>query len=168
MELLKIKGATASNNTATNASKFSYTQLVRQLGITGLYTGVVSTWMRDVPFSVLYFSTYSQAKNRLVTTDTQHDKVMPFVAGAVAGTTAAAITTPLDVIKTRVHAAAVRAETGTFWRSEVQLVRHTVSKLWYNEGVSALFKGIVPRCLIISPLFGITMTCYEKFQSTFH
>lgn len=165
--ILVYTGATSS----ASSIKFSYMELIHSLGVSGLYTGVLSTWLRDVPFSIIYFSMYSQCKSRLIDTTTQqcnNDKLMPFISGAIAGTSAAALTTPLDVIKTRVHASAVRAPVGQFWNNERQLITHKVRSLYHTEGMSALFRGIVPRCLIISPLFGITMTCYEKLQDAFH
>jgi hypothetical protein len=92
-----------------------------------------------------------------------------FAAGAIAGTTAAAVTTPLDVVKTRVHSAAkpVRLSPSEYWSREFRLVGEQFPAIWRNEGPTAFLKGIVPRCLIISPLFAITMSCYEKFQSIF-
>ncbi len=36
-----------------------------------------------------------------------------------------------------------------------------------EEGPRALFKGVIPRVMIISPLFGITLATYEVLQGYF-
>jgi len=173
MELLKIQGATMNDKVLSGEipAKIPYSTLLRTLGLTGLYCGVLSTLARDVPFSMIYFSLYAQSKDYLMrqqTTD-QYSNVLPFIAGAIAGTTAAAITTPIDVIKTRVHRAArpQRIDFAQFWRREIDMIATTYHSTVTREGYRALLKGIVPRCLIISPLFAITMTAYEFMQTQF-
>ena len=169
MELLKIQGATMAEKVKSGAlaAPTPYGVLIRQLGVTGMYTGVLATLARDVPFSMIYFSLYSQTKLWLLR-DTKPGEmgIKPFLAGAIAGTIAAAVTCPIDVIKTRVHANAV--PTRLAWAEFLANERHLLSSTWRNtvanEGYASLFKGLAPRCLIISPLFAITMGCYEKFQ----
>jgi hypothetical protein len=162
MELLKIQGATMSEKIKAGllAKPTPYTEIVRNLGLTGLYTGILSTLTRDIPFSMVYFSLYSQSKKRLEAMNIDPS----FPAGVIAGTFAAAITCPVDVIKTRVQAAVTPKPMALadFAKQEVSLLVGTAKKVYKNEGPKAFFKGIVPRCLIISPLFGITMFCYEN------
>jgi len=152
-------------------AKIPYTTLLRTLGVTGLYCGVLSTLARDVPFSMIYFSLYAQSKEYLTDhiTATEYANWLPFLAGAIAGTTAAAVTTPIDVIKTRVHRAAKpeRIDFAQFAQREVSMIATTYTATVSREGYGALLKGILPRCLIISPLFAITMTAYEFMQITF-
>jgi hypothetical protein len=77
----------------------------------------------------------------------------------------------LDVIKTRVHAAASPTahvhSIGYFVSRETSSIVNTTRKILVEEGAGAFFKGIIPRCLIISPLFAITMTVYEMLQKRF-
>lgn len=186
MELLKIQGATMSEKLRSGqlTQRIPYSTLIRGLGVTGLYTGVLATLVRDVPFSVIYFSLYAYMKRTLLgqtetgesingktNTDNQPKTlgIKPFLAGAVAGTLAAAISCPMDVIKTRVHANAVAEPVplSTFFSRECRLLRHHTTAIIREEGYRALAKGLVPRCLIISPLFAITMACYEAFQQRF-
>ena len=35
--------------------------MVKEMGIRGMYTGTVATGMRDVPFSIVYFSLYGMS-----------------------------------------------------------------------------------------------------------
>jgi solute carrier family 25 (mitochondrial aspartate/glutamate transporter), member 12/13 len=172
MELLKIQGATMQEKLKSGElkEKLSYTQLCRNLKISGLYTGVAATLLRDVPFSMIYFSLYAQTKRMLTEGNTASNGsvgLKALAAGAIAGTAAAAVTCPVDVIKTRVHASATpiaALSASEFFSRELTLIRDHTSSILQKEGAGAFFKGIVPRCAIISPLFAITMSCYEKFQ----
>ncbi len=160
----KIKAGTLKQATP-------YATLVRQLGVTGMYTGVLATLARDVPFSMIYFSLYAQTKALLIGDAPAGASLglKPFLAGALAGTIAAAVTCPIDVIKTRVHAEATpsRLAWSEFVARERFLLTSTTKNVIAQEGYKSLFKGLGPRCLIVSPLFAITMACYEKFQASF-
>jgi len=114
MELLKIQGATMAEKIKAGTLKVAtpYSTLIRQLGVTGMYTGVLSTLARDVPFSMIYFSLYAQTKAMLL--DQQQPGaplgIKPFLAGAVAGTAAAATTCPIGQhTSARARGAAVAA-----------------------------------------------------------
>ncbi|VDP91368.1 unnamed protein product [Echinostoma caproni] len=61
-------------------------------GFRGLYRGYLSTISREIPFSFIQFPVWEQLKVRLTSA----------FCGSLAGCTAGAITTPLDVAKTRI------------------------------------------------------------------
>jgi solute carrier family 25 aspartate/glutamate transporter 12/13 len=172
MELLKIQGATMASKVKAGLMKpMTYGELIKSLGVSGLYTGVAATLMRDVPFSMAYFAGYGALMNVFINDDNR-DQTGRYglVSGMLAGTVCAAATTPVDVIKTRVHSNAQPQQfdgVGSFLRNEVTLVRGEVARLLQNEGAGALIKGVVPRSMIIGPLFAITMTCFETFKSVF-
>lgn len=147
----------------------SYIKLIKDLGFSGLYTGALSTLIRDVPFSMVYFTSYGELKDSLASSDSFSPESAAFAAGAIAGTFAAFISCPMDVVKTRVHAAAtpVKLSLGEYASREVDLVKTQFRKIVTNEGYGALMKGVLPRCMIISPLFAITMTVYENILEAF-
>jgi Na+/H+-dicarboxylate symporter len=66
-------------------------------------------------------------------------------ASAGAGMMAAALDTPADTIKTRLQAGSGK------YTGIVDCVKKTLAE----EGVHAFTKGLIPRILIISPLFGM-------------
>lgn len=78
-------------------------QIVRQLGLFGLYRGVAACLLRDIPFSGIYFSVYAHLKRDVFNDSEKHPIGLGqlFLAGAGAGMPAAYFTTPADVIKTR-------------------------------------------------------------------
>ena len=139
-----------------------------------LFTGVSSTLIRDVPFSMMYW--YSVEKLRLALADrftSDNPKVdnlaAAFVGGNIAGAAISAVTTPGDVLKTRIQVNATHSNntstiagehtggrTGPF-REMANLVKH--------EGASSLFRGWIPRALRGGPTCGIVLVAYELVKS---
>lgn len=76
-------------------------QVVKSLGIRGMYTGTTATLSRDVPFSILFFPGYANLK--ALTADKDGNNSIPslLISGGTAGSIAAGLVTPTDVIKTR-------------------------------------------------------------------
>ena len=69
--------------------------------------------------------------------------------------------TPLDVIKTRMQATPPPGVAP--YKGWVPTVTRIVSE----EGAGALFKGVGPRTIIISPLFGIALMVKETLANFF-
>lgn len=78
-------------------------QIVRQLGLLGLYKGASACLLRDIPFSGIYFTAYAHLKRDYFgeTADRPLNMLELLAAGSIAGMPAAYLTTPADVIKTR-------------------------------------------------------------------
>jgi len=111
----------------------------------GFYKGFSTTVMRDVPFSFIQFPLYEFLRDRWAAK--QGQEVSPSqgaLCGSVGGAVAAAVTTPLDVAKTRlmlgVDSQGVRYTTMT----------STLRRVYTEAGVSGLLLGIVPRVSMIS------------------
>lgn len=64
----------------------------------------------------------------------------------------------MDVVKTRLQVAPKEGE--RVYKGMADCYRHIIK----TEGVGALFKGVVPRTMIVSPLFAITVLVYEAQQ----
>ncbi|CAI7815947.1 unnamed protein product [Closterium sp. NIES-53] len=78
-------------------------QTVAVEGVAGLYSGYTAALLRNLPTNVLNFSTFEYLKMAILhvrhsTSLRPHESM---AAGAVAGALSAALTTPLDVVKTR-------------------------------------------------------------------
>jgi solute carrier family 25 aspartate/glutamate transporter 12/13 len=135
--------------------------IVRNLGLMGLYKGASACLLRDVPFSAIYFPTYNHLKKDLFgESPTKKLGVLQLLsAGAIAGMPAAYLTTPCDVIKTRLQVEARKGDTAYTG------LRHAAKTIWKEEGFQAFFKGGPARIIRSSPQFGFTLAAYEVLQS---
>ncbi|KAM9320635.1 mitochondrial glutamate carrier 1-like [Gastrophryne carolinensis] len=142
------------------APKMSATQiaagLLRTEGVKGLYKGLGATLLRDVPFSIIYFPLFANIhKLGRSSPDGKVPFLHSFLAGCVAGSTAAVAVNPCDVIKTRLQSLHKGANEETY-NGIIDCAR----KIWVKEGPSAFLKGSGCRALIIAPLFGIVQVVY--------
>lgn len=158
MEIVKIRLQVAQTGVGA-PTMFS---VVQELGLLGLYRGSAATLLRDVPFSMLYFPIYSYLK--LAFRDAEAGRTSfgyCFLAGTGAGVFSAFLSTPADVIKTRLQVAPT--EGAKPYAGVVDCTRAIVRE----EGAAALFKGSGPRMGIIAPLFGIALMVYEILGDKF-
>lgn len=136
------------------AERQSATQVVKTLGLKGLYTGTMATLSRDVPFSVLFFPAYANIKKYFADENGNNSLGTTLISGGVAGAIAAGAVTPSDVIKTR-----LQMKGG---KEKYQSMGNALRKILNEEGVSALYKGAIPRMAVVGPLFAITLVCFEQ------
>ena len=154
-----VKQRTQARGTATSIASFKAT--LASEGIRGFYRGYFSTIIREVPFSLIQFPLWEHLKQRVSSyTGQPITALQSSVCGAVSGGIAAAITTPLDVVKTRI----MLAEQGSVVaRGSVTSVMRSVVR---DRGVVGLFAGIGPRVLWISIGGSIFLGVYEKVKMT--
>ncbi|NWR83056.1 SAMC protein, partial [Furnarius figulus] len=126
-------------------------------GVQGLYRGYKSTVLREIPFSLVQFPLWESLKD-LWSWKQGHvvDSWQSAVCGAFAGGFAAAVTTPLDVAKTRI----MLAKAGS--RNASGNVLTALGGIWRTQGLSGLFAGVVPRMAAISLGGFIFLGTYEK------
>lgn len=124
--------------------------------IRGLYRGWNTTIMREIPFTIIQFPLYEWLKQEwsVLEGDTKLSLAKGAICGSIAGGIAAAATTPLDVIKTRMMLSKER--TG---------VISLVKSLFKEEGFSAFWRGVYPRTCWISAGGAIFLGCYELTHS---
>ncbi|XP_018326502.1 S-adenosylmethionine mitochondrial carrier protein homolog [Agrilus planipennis] len=113
----------------------------------GLYRGFGSTIVREIPFSLIQFPILEHLKKTYRLKFKNNIELESWevgVCGALAGGFAAAVTTPLDVVKTRI----MLADRRTAITEEIK-VRHMMLKVYKEKGIRGLFAGVVPRTLWI-------------------
>lgn len=118
--------------------------LVNLSGLKSLYKGAIACFLRDIPFSGIYFPLYWFLKEK--------ENYNPFLAGTIAAAPAALLCTPADVIKTRIQ---------TINKTNNNKIINTAFSIYKNEGFSAFWKGGGWRVLRSSPQLGITMIVYD-------
>ncbi|XP_066912954.1 electrogenic aspartate/glutamate antiporter SLC25A13, mitochondrial-like [Clytia hemisphaerica] len=154
IEIVKIRMQVAGESgTQTSALK-----LVKELGFSGLYKGARACFLRDIPFSSIYFPCYAHFKSGLADKNGYNSPISLLLAAAAAGVPAAYLVTPADVIKTRLQVKARRGQ--QTYRGVIDCAR----KILQEEGATAFFKGGPARVFRSSPQFGVTLMTYELLQ----
>ncbi|KAF1796917.1 mitochondrial carrier domain-containing protein [Mucor lusitanicus] len=134
-------------------------QMVVQDGSKALWRGLPPTLWRDVPFSAIYWMGYEECKKAIELNHkyNMNELQVSFVAGALSGMFAAAVTTPFDVAKTRRQVDAGR-EKPLLVDSRVPAI---LKQIYQQNGVKGLFRGLTPRVAKIGPSCAIMISSYE-------
>ncbi|XP_061934517.1 calcium-binding mitochondrial carrier protein Aralar1 isoform X4 [Apis cerana] len=157
LEIVKIRLQVAGE--IAGGSKVRAWTVVKDLGLFGLYKGARACFLRDIPFSAIYFPVYAHTKARLADEGGYNNPLSLLVSGAIAGIPAAALVTPADVIKTRLQVIARRGQT-TYTG-----LLDCAKKIYKEEGARAFWKGAT--VFRSSPQFGVTLFTYELLQRLF-
>ncbi|XP_071603457.1 electrogenic aspartate/glutamate antiporter SLC25A12, mitochondrial isoform X1 [Heliangelus exortis] len=160
LEIVKIRLQVAGE--ITTGPRVSALSVIKDLGLLGLYKGAKACFLRDIPFSAIYFPVYAHSKLMLADENGRVGGLNLLAAGAIAGVPAASLVTPADVIKTRLQVAARAGQ--TTYSGVVDCFR----KILHEEGPSALWKGAGARVFRSSPQFGVTLVTYELLQRWFN
>lgn len=113
--------------------------------INGIYRGYGITIMRDIPFSMIQYPVYEFLSS---ITPQMKDNITLLVNacyGSIAGAIASAVTTPLDVAKTRIQLADL--DSSKDYTPQQQNPLRILRKLYKQKGISGIFIGFVPRVL---------------------
>ena len=140
----------------------SMTEIVKELGLRGLYNGVSATALREVPFCVIHFSTYNWLKHHGTFIPRDEATKLPtnsglVACGFIAGMVAAGIDTPADTIKTRLQNGKV----------EYKGIVDCAVKTWQVDGARPFISGVMPRMLMCGPKYGTIMFVKEFLQGWF-
>ena len=138
----------------------------------GLYRGLGITLMREVPFAFIQFPIYERLKLELArrtrssSSPSSRDglvvecsPIQAAACGSVAGGIAAALTCPLDVVKTRLMLGTDKL--GVPYSG----VRDVVQRLANEEGKAVFLSGIQPRVMWISIGGFVFFGAYETYRS---
>ncbi|XP_020087415.1 mitoferrin-like [Ananas comosus] len=142
-------------------------RVLREEGIRAFFASYRTTVVMNAPFTAVHFATYEATKRGLmeVSPDTADDErlVVHATAGAAAGALAAAVTTPLDVVKTQLQCQGV-CGCDRFSSSSIGEVTRAIVK---RDGYAGLMRGWKPRMLFHAPAAAICWSTYEAAKSFF-
>ncbi|CAI0457245.1 unnamed protein product [Linum tenue] len=154
-EVVKTRMQMGQFSSAPNAVRL----IVSKEGFKGLYAGYGSFLLRDLPFDAIQFCIYEQLRiGYKIAAQRDLNGAENAVIGAFAGAVTGAVTTPLDVIKTRLM---IQGSANQY-----KGVMDCVQTVIREEGPAALLKGIGPRVLWIgiggSIFFGVLESTKRK------
>merc|ERR1719389_91343 len=104
-------------------------------GFGTFYRGYLTTVTREIPFALIQFPIWERLKKEWGNMQGRETSAWQgALCGSFSGAFAAAVTTPLDVAKTRIM----------LGQSDSGFVT-TIGKIAREEGVAAIFSGVSPR-----------------------
>ncbi|XP_037362135.1 mitochondrial coenzyme A transporter SLC25A42 isoform X2 [Talpa occidentalis] len=150
-----------------SSKRFSAKEAFRLLYFTYLNEGFLSLWrgnsatmVRVVPYAAIQFSAHEEYKRVLGRYYGFHGEALPpwprLLAGALAGTTAASLTYPLDLVRARMAVTPKEMYANIF---------HVFIRISREEGLKTLYHGFTPTVLGVIPYAGLSFFTYETLKS---
>jgi len=156
---MQIHDSSKMYKSMTDCARYVY----RNEGLSAFYVSYPTTLSMTVPFTALQFLAYESISTAMNPTKA-YDPLTHCAAGGVAGGFAAALTTPMDVVKTMLQTR------GTATDAELRNVNGFMegSRLLYRrEGFRGFFKGVRPRVVTTMPSTAICWSAYEACKAYF-
>jgi solute carrier family 25, member 39/40 len=158
IELARIRIQAGSRGSVVSILREVY----RETGLRSMWRGLGPTLVRDAPFSAIYWSVYETLKDpqrspfprALLVGDRKFASYL--CAGIGAGSLAAIVTVPADVVKTR-RQASISSRGSLGATSTLDISRVIIRE----EGLRGLFRGAGPRVVKVAPSCAIMMGSYE-------
>lgn len=163
-ELIKCRMQTLSENMKSNSpglhsniTPYHLTRnILREEGLPGLFKGLTSTWLREMPGYFVFFGAYEYYRSLLCKPGQCKDDIgvlRTAAAGGAGGVFFWLAVYPADMIKSRIQVLSHHGSSMTF----TQLFRQVLT----TEGVAAMYLGIVPTLIRTVPATGILFVTYE-------
>ncbi|RKP23350.1 mitochondrial carrier [Syncephalis pseudoplumigaleata] len=134
--------------------------VLRTEGIAAFYVSYPTTLVMNVPFQSVQFPTYEYFR-KVLNPSGAYDPVTHIISGGLAGSIAAAVTTPLDVAKTLLQTRGYATDADI---RNASGLRAAFRIIYQRNGVAGFFRGMQPRVLAHMPSTAICWTTYEYFK----
>lgn len=143
-------------------------RILEKDGILGLYAGYSATLLRNLPAGVLSYSSFEYLK-AAVLRETGKAFLEPFqsvVCGALAGAISASLTTPLDVVKTRLMTQGHGESMNRIAAASYSGVTDMVKRILKEEGWVGFTRGMGPRVFYSACFSAIGYFAFETARLT--
>uniref|UniRef100_A0A668RMI4 Mitochondrial coenzyme A transporter SLC25A42 n=1 Tax=Oreochromis aureus TaxID=47969 RepID=A0A668RMI4_OREAU len=128
-------------------------------GFFSLWRGNSATMVRVIPYAAIQFCAHEQYKAVLGGYYGFQGNALPpvprLLAGSMAGTTAAMMTYPLDM---------VRARMAVTPKEMYSNILHVFVRISREEGMKTLYRGFTPTILGVAPYAGLSFFTYETLK----
>uniref|UniRef100_A0AC35TNU9 Mitochondrial 2-oxodicarboxylate carrier n=1 Tax=Rhabditophanes sp. KR3021 TaxID=114890 RepID=A0AC35TNU9_9BILA len=150
-EVIKVR-LQAETNKALKDQKSS-AQMAREIirkdgmGTKGLYLGISATFARHGVWNAVYFGVYHSFKHLLPKSEDGQVKSVcsRLFLGFIAGGMASIINIPADVAKSRIQGPQPNGQRVYFGLNQ------TIQLVYKQEGIKALYRGLLPKFLRLAP-----------------
>ncbi|XP_030544054.1 protein MITOFERRINLIKE 1, chloroplastic [Rhodamnia argentea] len=143
-------------------------RILEKDGVLGLYAGYSATLLRNLPAGVLSYSSFEYLKAAVLSKTKQAnlEPLQSVCCGALAGAISASLTTPLDVVKTRlmtqVHAEAKNKVAAVMYGGVTTMVKQILKE----EGLVGFTRGMGPRVVHSACFSAIGYFAFETARLT--
>eukprot|EP00871_Galdieria_phlegrea_P002772 jgi/Galph1/3496/GphlegSOOS_G2157.1 len=155
-ELIKSRLQAGIHHSVAEAFR---TALVSEHGFRGLYRGARSNLLRNLPFDALEFACFETLKDVYlrIRSKTHLEKREMLLLGAFVGGVIGAVTTPFDVVYTRLVTQPSKYLNAT----------NTLKIIYREEGIQGLFCGLLPRIGWESANSGVFFFVFDGMMQSF-
>lgn len=161
-ELVKIRLQDVSSKFTSPVAVVK--DIVQKEGILAMYNGLESTMWRHGVWNAGYFGIIFQVRALLPTAHTKSQQTRnDLIAGTVGGTIGSMLSTPFDVVKSRIQNTAVVAGVARKYNWSWP----SLGTIYKEEGFKALYKGFVPKVLRLGPGGGILLVVFTGVMDFF-
>lgn len=147
--LIRVPSEVIKQHSQVNIEQKSTIYILKKLindnGPFVLYRGYLTALTREIPFTCIQFPLFEYFKKQNFITSNSNNAA---ISGAMAGSIAGCITTPLDFLKTNIVLSGNPA-------------KKIIIEVWRKNGFSGFWKGVVPRTLWIGIGGSIFLGCYD-------
>eukprot|EP01089_Gocevia_fonbrunei_P018691 TRINITY_DN6399_c0_g1_i1.p1 TRINITY_DN6399_c0_g1~~TRINITY_DN6399_c0_g1_i1.p1 ORF type:complete len:244 (+),score=52.61 TRINITY_DN6399_c0_g1_i1:33-764(+) len=165
-ELVKIRLQAKENFGMYNNTIDAIVKIYKSEGILAFYKGLESTLWRQSLWNGGYFSLMFFLKKWFPAAKSEIGTVLrDFGIGAIAGTFGTILNTPSDVVKSRIQNQDALLKLGEAKKYSWTLP--SLKLIAKEEGVSALYKGFVPKVLRLGPGGGIMLMVFSFVTTKF-
>ncbi|XP_051051834.1 mitochondrial 2-oxodicarboxylate carrier [Phodopus roborovskii] len=159
-EVVKV-GLQVNRNTFTEQpSTFAYArQIIKKegLGLQGLNKGFTATLGRHGIFNMVYFGFYHNVKNIIPDSkDPTLEFLRKFGIGFLSGTIGSIFNIPFDVAKSR-----IQGPQPVPGEIKYRKCLKTMVTVYQEEGILALYKGLLPKVMRLGPGGAVMLLVYE-------
>ncbi|KAG9453074.1 hypothetical protein H6P81_005978 [Aristolochia fimbriata] len=165
--LFQVQGMHSDVTKLRNASIIrEASRVVREEGFRAFWRGNLVTIAHRLPYSSISFYAYERYKNLLQSIpgleghreNVSSDLFVRLLGGGLSGITAATMTYPLDLVRTR-----LAAQTNVVYYRGIS---HTLYTICRDEGIKGLYKGLGATLLGVGPSIAISFSVYETLRSS--
>lgn len=170
-ELVKVRLQDTVSNKNLKGPLDAVKAIILKDGILGLYNGLESTIWRHGSWNAGYFGIIYQIRSLLPKATNKIDKVKnDLLAGTVGGTMGCVLSTPFDVVKSRIQSVSnevVDLKDSTKFIKKYNWSLPAIKTIFQEEGFAALYKGFIPKIARLGPGGGILLIVFGSMTEFF-
>jgi len=161
-EAIKVRMQTTLPPFASNLRE-GWSKIVAKEGVSGLYKGLYPLWARQIPYTVVKFTTFEKTVELIYkfrgkpkeSYSTLQQTGISFLGGYISGIGSATASHPADVMVSKLNSD----------RKAGEGALQAISRIYGNIGMRGLFNGLGVRIIMIGTLTGAQWLIYDSWKA---